>query len=310
MDTKTSHNDAAEFTIVYDGPALSDHSIDVRDLAPALLALNELAEEANKTSTSGAVPVSVRVRSDFEGGCFQAHLFLTEAYSQCRSFFSGADATAWANVIQILGLTGVVGLLQLLKKLKGRRPTRVIELKETHTHTTRLEVDGETIDVNAAVWKLFENLRARKATEALLSPLQNEGVDKFKVLHKDKATFETDKSELPYYKAPDTSSDETRSETTVKLRVVSPSFRPENKWRVWDGASTIWVGVEDSSFQRKVQEGTEAFRKNDLLEAVLRTRQWVENGEIKVERTIVRVLSHTNAPAQVVMPDLLPPTVE
>jgi len=42
-------SDDMKFRIVYDGPALDTHEMDVRDLAPALLSLSDALEEAGKT---------------------------------------------------------------------------------------------------------------------------------------------------------------------------------------------------------------------------------------------------------------------
>ncbi len=64
----------SEFSVVYDGEALQDGSIDVHDLAPALLGLGDLVSEANREVTGGQVPVALRVRSDFERGSFHVNL--------------------------------------------------------------------------------------------------------------------------------------------------------------------------------------------------------------------------------------------
>lgn len=42
------------FQLRYDGPALSEHGMDVGDLAPALLALGDLIKRANATVNGDA----------------------------------------------------------------------------------------------------------------------------------------------------------------------------------------------------------------------------------------------------------------
>jgi hypothetical protein len=46
-------NPSAKFHIIYDGPALSSNEMDVKDLAPSLIALAEVFEEANENLNKG-----------------------------------------------------------------------------------------------------------------------------------------------------------------------------------------------------------------------------------------------------------------
>ena len=48
------------FQISYDGPALSVNEMNIKDLAPALLSLGELFEEANEIITKREVVQEVR----------------------------------------------------------------------------------------------------------------------------------------------------------------------------------------------------------------------------------------------------------
>lgn len=41
-------NQSTEFKIIYDGESLKNHSMEIRDLAPALLALGNLFDEVNR----------------------------------------------------------------------------------------------------------------------------------------------------------------------------------------------------------------------------------------------------------------------
>jgi hypothetical protein len=52
--------------VVYDGPALAEHAMDVRDLAPALLAIAETLEEANTVLNGNRAQVRVQVHASFK----------------------------------------------------------------------------------------------------------------------------------------------------------------------------------------------------------------------------------------------------
>jgi hypothetical protein len=57
----------ASFTIAYDGPALRDGAMDVRDLAPALLAVGQLFDAANTVLNQNEARVNVNVTATGDG---------------------------------------------------------------------------------------------------------------------------------------------------------------------------------------------------------------------------------------------------
>lgn len=298
--------DDAHFSIVYDGQAVAEGAIEARDLAPALLALAEVFEEAQTVVPEFDAKITLRVRAGFERGSFEVHLELAKLYQQVVSLFSGQDASAFANLFQILGIagvTGLLGLLQLIKRARGRKPVSVtIE----HTERVRITFEGEEpFEVDRRVWQLFTKMGVRKAIEQVIAPLFKQGIDSFKIRHKGKDTLKVAQDEAKYFLAPTEHEGETISSTETRVVIVAPSFQEGNKWRVSDGSRNIFVAIEDPNFVGAVQSGREAFRKGDILRVQLQTRQWLEGAELKAEHAIVKVIQHESAPEQQNL--LLPP---
>lgn len=286
----------AAFSLVYDGMPVEDGTIDARDLAPALLALADLIDEAAPLVDPELPQLSLRVRPDFKEGSFEVFLDIANLYSKFVSLFSGPDAQAWASFLQIIGVAGVAGVFQLIKRAKGRKPTKVtIERRESVTITFEGE---QPFKVDNRVWKLFQSSRARQAIEKMLSPLLDKGFDLFKIKHDGKEGIVVTEAEAPYFKAPTEHEGETVSESETRVVIVSPSFNAGNKWRVSDGARTLYVAINDQTFERAVQQGSEAFRKGDTLHVTLETRQWLEGGKLCAEHAISKVHRHEEGPQQ------------
>jgi hypothetical protein len=292
-------NEDAHFSIVYDGEAVANGTIDAKDLAPALLALAEVFEETQPLVPEIDARITLRVRAGFERGSFEIHLEIAKLYQQLVGLFSGQDASAWANLFQILGIAGVagfLGLFQLIKRARGRKPVSVtIERSER----VRITFEGEEpLEVDQSVWTLFTSLRVRKAIERVIAPLLHQGIDLFKIRYKGRDSLEVAQDEAKYFVAPTEHEGETVSSTDTRLVIVAPSFQQGNKWRVSDGSRTIFVSIEDPQFVHGVQTGKEAFRKGDLLHVELQTRQWLEGKELKAEYAIVKVHRHERGPEQ------------
>jgi hypothetical protein len=284
------------FSLVYDGKPVEGGTIDARDLAPALLALADLIDEAAPLVDPELPRLSLRVRPDFKEGSFEVYLELANLYSKFVSLFSGPDAQAWASFLQIIGIAGVAGVFQLIQRAKGRKPTRVtIERKESVTITFEGE---QPFKVDGRVWQLFQNSRARQAIEKMLSPLIDKGFDLFKIKNNGQESLVVTEAEAAYFRAPTEHEGETVSATETRVVIVSPSFNAGNKWRVSDGARTLYVAIHDQSFERSVQQGSEAFRKGDTLHVTLETRQWLEGGKLCAEHAISKVHRHEEGPTQ------------
>ena len=56
---------AAEFTLIFDGPSVVDGKIDARELAPALIATADLIEAVNEAAFNDKTKVQIKVKAHF-----------------------------------------------------------------------------------------------------------------------------------------------------------------------------------------------------------------------------------------------------
>jgi hypothetical protein len=120
------------FSLKYDGEALAEHTIDVNDLAPALLALSDVIQESNRLANKDGASVSIRVKAT-DAGSFEVFIQTVHTvYANTRGLLAGEDVTALANLLQILGFLGIsvgapISLILLIRRLSGKCPKKVTE---------------------------------------------------------------------------------------------------------------------------------------------------------------------------------------
>src|ERR1700733_2424669 len=92
----------ATLTIAYDGPALREHAMDVRDLAPAMLGVGQLLDAANAALNGDNARIKVQVKAT-EPGCFQITFEVIQSMGEhLIALLSGPTATAAANLVTLL----------------------------------------------------------------------------------------------------------------------------------------------------------------------------------------------------------------
>ena len=282
------HELMREFTLRYDGPALAEGRIAVRDLAPSLLAMADLLRDAQAEVAPDTPPVSLEIKATDQGS-FEALLHLATS-----EIVTVTSQPAWQTAALVLGVVvdSSKGLFAVWRWLRGRR---IAKRARTEPGVTRIETaDGDTLEVSDGVSVLLERQGVMENMRIVVQPLKEKGVDRLfihrpwvdepplKITEADASAFEVTAGEPVV-----------DHESEVLLTVDAPSFTG-GKWRVSDGMRSFWADFKDDAFVRRVNERQDLFGKDDTLRARVRFRQWegAQPGEIKAEWTIVQVLEH------------------
>jgi len=279
----------AKFSVAYDGNALRTHSMDVRDLAPALLSLGQLFDEANRILNGDKASVKLQVKAHNEGS-FEIVFELWQSYgSQITDFLSGDFVSAAINLKELV-VGGGVGLFYLIKRLKGGKPDKITDLKNGFV---RIEFDKDSLEVSIELLRLYQDLAVRKSAEEVLKPLSKEGIDTFEIREKKKIIETITSDEIHYFAVPEIGDEKIQEyEHESAYSIISLAFREDNKWRLYDGNSTINVSIKDEEFLRKVEQDLISFAKNDILMCRVRTTQWRTDIGLKTEYEVLEVIEH------------------
>ena len=300
--------------VVYDGEALRGNQMDVRDLAPALLALGEILEFANQRLNGDRATVQVRVKA-FKSGCFGVLLEMAQDFLGTLLDFFGPD-TKVRNALDILNLlgftvrdatvSGVIALIALIKLCKGAKPKNRIEMPDGNV---KLQFEGkegaDDVVVSKDVERLFDDERVRSAIFKSLEPLRKNGIDDFCVEEKGQRRVLVTKSEVYYFDIPYEAPTELKVDRTPQERIfsiTSLSFKEGNKWRLSDGEQSFNVRIEDEDFLKKVDSGL-PFAKGDMLRVLLVTNPVMYKEELRTEYIIIKVFEIIRKPRQVDLPE-------
>ena len=285
----------ATICVAYTGEAVNDGTMDVNELAPALMALSNLIAETNQTLNNDGSKIEVRVSAHFERGSFEMVLNLVRTLSQQIKLFFSESGYTLEQMLNELGLASTlsgINLLELIRRLKGKQPERIERIDE---NKVRVIFEENKIEVSIGVLKLFKSERIKTQIERAIHPLKNEGVDSVEFRDADnkevKEKITSDETEYFSSFAQGEELQELISKQKLMVKIVNISFERGLKWRFDDGETKFYAEVKDEKFLDAVDEGRIFFSSGDVIVAEVETKQQHLNGELrKSTKTIIKVI--------------------
>lgn len=285
--------------IVYDGENLQSGLIPIKELAPSLMAFAEAMEAAYIQLNGTEKQLQIYVKSDFEKGSFKVNVLLGLTNLQnLISIFTPLTLSNLSDFINIFA--NVINFISLLKNRK-------IEKAQASGNNITINVsDGATFIISKDEFEVFKNINVRKGIREVVKPLSKGDIENFKIISDNNTELvHIAKEQAGYFDIDEKQVEEKLTDSTfIKIySLVSVSFKEDNKWRLNDGANTIYATMLDQNFLSQIDKGNVSFAKHDLIKAEMRAVQTrnIEN-VLKNEYEILKVLELVKTIQQMEIP--------
>ena len=298
--------------------------IDVFELAPTLLSLGQLIQEANRTLYPQGQEIAVNVKP-FKQGSFIVDIVLFPTHlQQLIDLIQHTSPEQVKHLLQSLGFiagglgTASVSVLGAIKLLKGK----VQKVEELKPGEFRYSSDDNSVTVGKDIHNLIQNSTiTQNIFNVFGKPLEKENVDyidSYLKGEKEQTKVEITKDDAPAIKEfvasvgkllPAEQGEEIVKEnvTTMFLNPKRGAFEGDGmQWSFHKGSEVITATIKDPVFLNQVASGEIRPNHHDLMEVQIVEKQRVIGTEVKAPvYEIPKVIKYTvGGPAQ---QSLLPP---
>lgn len=233
--------------IRFDGPAMSEHCMDVSVLGPSLTGLGELLRSANKNVNGGEVNVQVVMNADVEANCVTLDFSVLQGwYDSIKQLLGTEHVKTAKDILEWVGLiAGGAGSMLTVWKVyqwivKNREPGQTLtSTKEGGTVVITISGNNNTVRIGSPVYALASDPNVQASFRELLSPLKQDGIEEATFIHGNQEVVITKEEARPVLEASPADLDLEIDPQIIKGHIVihAPTFDQGAKnWKFkWNG---------------------------------------------------------------------------
>lgn len=277
-------------TIAYDGTLLKEGQMDVRDLAPSLLALDEVCRLSHNIISNSNRGLSVSVKIDkFRKGSFEIDMIIA-VFREIDNLFTTEYESSHELLSKLglvmLGVGGTMGVMELIKRLKGKDPTDV-DIKQNNV------IINQNINVSKDTWNIYNDHKVREGLGKFVSPLEKKGIDHITIKQNGQKIRTIDKNDLPYFTEYDFDEKIHTRIQRLELQVDAPHItEASKKW--WFSTldkkpKRFQASIIDKEYLKRTENAEVSFQNGIRIRADLLTRTIKQNDKETYEYEIDNV---------------------
>ena len=270
VQTMSEPVSVARMTAHYQGDALRNHEIDVRQLGPALVGLSLSFERAQALVDPGyRIKLNAKATSE-RSVVIDLILRIT---NDVVPFLSSDEASAAANAIEIGAF--VFGGIRLTSNaiLHHGKPKKVEDTKGDDSKIDVKYPDGTIERTYPESLEMIGDPGFVKGVKDATAPALCDGIDRieFHLSDVSETVTQEDAEAIDSYDVSD--SDTTVSEMEMVVQALQPSFQEDGKWRITDGIKKQYVSIDDAAFKKRVLDSIESLRANDTYKVIMKVEK-------------------------------------
>lgn len=283
-----------KFEVHYDGPALENNTMPIKDLAPSLLSLSEVFQTIQKIKNPEEAPLSLNINATNKGS-FIAELLLvngSDLLQKAMDMINSSPSEALINLTTYVGI--FVEVVNVIKKIANKK----IKDKKEKDGKVELKLDDNTkLTMSEDAFRAYKSVEFRQEIHDVVKPIDSDRITSINFFHNKAVKISVTEKEYQKSDVPAVQEKQLNSEISeVYLQIINVAFE-HGKWKFSNGSSQYIV---DEDFLQAVKKNEQRFGSTDTLKVKLQTVQSLDtNGKLKSAYTVLKVLDYIKDSEQI-----------